>query len=140
MKLENGRITILINPEGTIIEIEDATASVVFARLRLSPEQLSTALGRTAMVKCEIEINGLEKVGKTHENKYFTFEIPADLRSPAAISKYKEKRDSLHSMALAALEKEGLTEWQPDNYFSSQNSFFQKEGKSFARCTIRRWI
>jgi hypothetical protein len=133
MKLENGRITVLINTDFTVIQIEDANASVEFCRIRLTPEQLSTALGRTAMTRCEIEVSSLEKVGKKHENKDFTFEVTKELSS-------SDKRDELRSIAVQALKKEGLSEWQPDNYFSSQSSFFQQDGKFYARCIIRRWI
>jgi hypothetical protein len=30
--------------------------------------------------------------------------------------------------------------WTPDLYFNSQDSFFYKDKKRFARTTIRRWV
>ena len=30
--------------------------------------------------------------------------------------------------------------WIADAYFGSQNSFFKKDGKQYARATIRRWL
>jgi len=127
MKLK-GKISILINREHTTIEIEDENANARFLTIKLTPEQLSEALSRTMCVNCEIEVRGLEKVGKTHENKSFEFEIPKELAS------------SKHSDNLQEISQSLLTDgWISEGYFSSQNSFFIRDDKQMARCTIRRW-
>lgn len=127
MKLK-GKISILINREHTTIEIEDDNANAMFLTIKLTPEQLSEALSRTMCVDCEIEVKGLEKVGKTHENKTFEFEIPKELAS------------SRNEIKLQELAQNLLTDgWLAEGYFSSQNSFFMKDNKQMARCTIRRW-
>jgi hypothetical protein len=131
MKLK-GKISILINREYTTIEIEDDLASTTFVKARLTPEQLSAVLSRQARIDCELEIRGLEKIGKKHENKYFEFEIQKGLRD----SKYSE---SLRTIAQNLLNNQDEG-WIAEGYFSSQNSFFEKDGKQYARCTIRRWI
>ena len=128
MKLE-GRISILINRDGTTIEIEDEKANTRFVRITLTPEQLSAALSRQMAVECELEVKGLSRVGKVHENKSFEFEIPKDLAS-------SRNEQNLHEIAQSLL----TDGWVADRYFSSQNSFFQKDGVRYARCTIRRWI
>jgi uncharacterized protein YggL (DUF469 family) len=127
MKLE-GRISILINREGTTIEIEDENANARFLKVSLTPEQLSMALSRQMSVECEIEVNALHKIGKRHENKSFEFEIPKDLASSRDAQKLQQIAQSLLSDG-----------WMADNYFSSQNSFFKKGETQYARCTIRRW-
>ena len=127
MKLK-GKISILINREYTTIEIEDDNANARFLTIKLTPEQLSEALSRTMCVDCEIEVKGLEKVGKTHENKSFEFEIPKELAS------------SRNENQLQTIVQSLLTDgWISDGYFSSQNSFFVRDGQQMARCTIRRW-
>jgi len=128
MKVE-GRISILINRENTTIEIQDEKANARFVTVTLTPEQLSAALSRQMAVECELVVKGLEKVGKKHENKYFEFEIDENIRS----SKYENE---LHKIAESLL----TDGWVADRYFSSQNSFFKKDGKQYARCIIRRWI
>lgn len=35
---------------------------------------------------------------------------------------------------------QGMHEWVSDNYFQSQDSFFSKDGKNYARAVIRRWV
>lgn len=130
MELE-GKISILIGRDFTIIEIEDDQANTTFARITLTPEQLSAALSRQACVGCKLEVNGLNKIGKKHENKNFEFEIPKELSTS---SKSKELR------IIAQSKLNGGNGWIADSYFGSQDSFFIKENKNYARCTIRRWI
>lgn len=128
MKLE-GKISIFVNEDYTTIEVEDDNANMTFAKIRLTPQQLSAALSRRACVDCEITINGIDKVGKKHENKSFEFEIPDDLtRSVYA--------DRLQEIAQSKLS-DG---WIAESYFGNQNSFFAKDGNQYARCTIRRWV
>jgi hypothetical protein len=128
MKLE-GRISVLINRDGTTIEVEDENANARFLKITLTPEQLSAALSRQMAVECEIEVRGLEKIGKKHENKRFEFEIPSDLAS---------SRNDLELQKLAqSLLSDG---WIAEKYFSSKDSFFKKDGVQYAICTIRRWV
>jgi hypothetical protein len=128
MKLQ-GKITMLVNTDYTTIQIEDSISSTLFCEVTLSPEQLSAILSRLACVSCELELHGLEKIGKTHECKTFEFEISE--------KEYKD-RDSVVLKAKAdSLLKD---EWVAEDYFNSQNSFFKKEKKQYARCTIRRWV
>lgn len=128
MKIE-GRISIFINREYTTFEIEDENASVTFVKIRLTPEQLSAALSRQAMVECELEVHGIEKVGKRMEHESFVFEIPKELAS-------SNNEDKLHEIAQGLLS-DG---WISDRYFRSQNTFFTKDDKQYARVTIRRWV
>ena len=131
MKIE-GRISILVNREHTTIEIEDNNANTRFLNIKLTPEQLSMCLSRQACVPCEIELRGIEKLGKMHENESFVFEIPEELYQYGVEN--KEER-------LRVLAQTKLTNgWIAEGYFRSQNSFFAKDGKHYARCIIRRWI
>ena len=127
MKIENPKITMLINPDYTEIEITDSDANETIAKVKLTPEQLSTILSRQGYVNCECSTGDLTRIGKKHENKYFYFEIT----------------DSKEDLTLAcneALFKQGMQEWVPENYYQSQKSFFSKGGKDYARTVIRRWV
>lgn len=127
MKIE-GKISILIGRDETTIEIHDDQANVKFVSVKLTPEQLCAALSRQVRIECELELRGLDKVGKIHENKSFVFEIPGALCS----SKHSEE---LQKIAQSQLE-EG---WVAEKYFDSQDSFFKREDKQYAKVTIRRW-
>ena len=129
MKLENARISIFISAHETTIELKDNDSIATFCKVTLTPQQLSQALGRLSYTHCVAEVSGLDKLGKKHENKQFSFELPENYI----------KTDLAKYCRLAML-KEGLLDWEDDNYYSSQNSFFVKDGKKYANVTIRRWI
>lgn len=129
MKLENSRITILVNSEETIIELFDYKSFITFARIKLTPEQLSSALSRMSHTACKsVEVIGLDKLNKTLEHEVLEFEIP--------YVSYKE-RDAVAAKIATEQCPEG---WEPDNYFGAQGSYFTKDGKEYARVTIRRWV
>lgn len=128
MKLK-WKITFLANRDYTTIEIEDDDANVNFVKVKLTPEQLSMILWRQACVDCELEVMWLEKVWKKHENKSFEFEIPESLRS-------SRRTKELNNIANSQLKDW----WISNDSYSSQGSFFSKDGKYYARATIRRWI
>ena len=130
MKLEDASITILINEGRTFIDLHDENAAVTFIRIELTPAQLSQALSRQSHTKCEMEICDLNVVGKKMEHKTIEFEIPVDCG-------YGEDR---RKIAMEHAQKVCPEGWITENYFGSQNSFFYKDGKNYARCTIRRWL
>ena len=128
MKLKDPKISILIGQESTTIEIYDSASSTTFVRVKLTPDQLSSALSRLSHSPCECSVHNLERLGKTHEVTKFEFEIPeTDWKTREKIAKETAEK----------LCPEG---WKSDGYFSSQDSFFTKDGKKMARVTIRRWV
>lgn len=129
MKLE-GKISILINRDFTTIEIRDDKANITFAKLKLTPELLSAALSRQMYVDCEIDVKGLDIVGKIHQCIEYEFELPE------WYDRFKHKGNSLKDY-VDKLLSDG---WVCDNYFGSQNSFFTKDGKNMGRAIIRRWV
>lgn len=130
MELTDARISLLIGSESTTIEFIDNASNTTFAKATLTPEQLSQALSRVSYTPCEIEVRGLERVGKKCEVSQLEFEVPEGFTH--------------NSKSYAVLNQRALRVappgWTPDNYYGSQNSFFQKDGKKYARCTIRRWV
>jgi hypothetical protein len=128
MKIKNAKFTMLINGDKTTINIKDSDAAITFVKLELSPEQLCQAMSRLVNVDCEIDVYGLDLVGKKHETKTFEFQLPEK-------SFYNKK------IAWETAQKLCPKGWTPENYFGSQNSFFHNENDEiWARCTIRRWV
>jgi len=108
------------------ISIRDENACVGFVEVNMGLANFAKAV-TSLQVPCEIEVRGLEKVGKKHEHKTFEFKIA----------------DTIHDRnenAIKEIKKICPKGWEPDLYFSSQNSFFYKDGEYFARTTIRRWV
>ena len=123
-----GQITILTNNRGTTIEIMDQTSRVTFVKVFLTPEQFCTGLGRLCNVPCEYtEIQGLDKVGKKLETKHMEFVMPNSNAYD------KELAKSIASTYL-------VDGWEVYDSFSSQRSFFVKDGLHYAHCCIRRWV
>lgn len=132
MKIKNPKITMLINRKYTEIEIIDSDANTTIAKVKLTPEQLSAILSREGYVDCECTTGELSRIGKKHEHKQFEFEI---------IDSEVKNNESLLLLACnEALSQQGMAEWIPDKYFRSHGSFFTKDGKDYARATIRRWV
>lgn len=128
MKLK-GSITILIDEEETTIEIMDELSRITFVEVKLTPQQLSAALSRLCNIDCEIDVMGLDRVGKKHEHDKLEFEITDSLRS------------SRNEKLLQHIAQSKLSDgWIAESYFGSKDSFFTKDGKPYARVTIRRWV
>ena len=64
------------------------------------------------------------------ENKTFEFKIPNDIG-------YGENRKAI---AIQTAKHKCPIGWTPDEGFSSQGSFFSKNGQDYAKTTIRRWV
>lgn len=132
MQTIDGRVSLLVSGEGAKLEIYGANASCVILSADFTAEQFCSMLGRVAMVKADLKIYDLSKVGKTHENKVFEFEIldsHANSRNAAILTRIAQRH----------LDAEGEG-WVADSYFSSKDTFFKKDGIQFARVTVRRWI
>ena len=128
MKLDNGKITILAEKKGVFIELYDSDSCISFIDIKLTSEQFTTALSRMGHTPCTIEYRGLDLIGKRMYHKDFEFEMPVDYDSTY--------RDEIVVSRAKKLCPEG---WEPDLSFSSRDSFFIKDGKSYARTTIRKW-
>ncbi len=130
INLENPKISIFINQEGTTIELHDSKSATKFATIKLTNDQLASALSRLSHTDCSVELVGLDKVNKEMKWQYYVFEINQEIRKSNA---------ALNQKCLKCLQDDNMTDWIPDSYFGSQNSFFEKDGKYYARATIRKW-
>ena len=75
LKLQDPKITFLVNSDYTDIEIIDSKSNTTFVKIKLTQEQLSKILSRQGYVDCSCEVSNLDRVGKTHECKDYVFEI-----------------------------------------------------------------
>jgi hypothetical protein len=84
-------------------------------------------LGRTDVQKAEIM--DIERLGKTMEINHFEMEIPEELRN-------KKEEEIISKLIISACPDD----WDPDLYFHSKGSFFEKNGKEYVSVTLRRWV
>ena len=138
MELKDCRISIHVGcpsmdsgePAIARFELYDQVSGTTFARVTMTADQFAKALGGLGNCKCaKAEVFALDRLNKKHEHKTFAFPLFEDVgfgdRKPAAIQAAKDAAP---------------VGWTPDCSFSSQNSFFQKDGKPWARTIIRRWV
>ena len=135
MKLQDGAISFLVNPGRTTIEIHDRVSGVMFAEIRLTDEQVVQMMSRLSFTDCDISVFGLDKIGKKMESASFEFELPDGFQR----SKGGED-NNLNRVCWYALRASEFSLWEPQLYFGSQNSFFSKDGKQYARTVVRRWV
>lgn len=131
----NASITFLVGSEETIIRVEDIDAVSTFLEIKLTPEQLSSALsrlGNTPVEKCTL-INDLSILGKKREHK--TVEIPTGLNT---ISYHG--RDVICKPIIDEFMEENYPEWTPSYYLRAQDSFFTNNDETWLRITIMRWV
>ena len=129
MKIE-GNIDILYSNGRVRITVFDKAAACVVCEVEMTPEQFThAAMGRLSHCDVEsIHVPALEKVGKTMEHKSVEFPIDCD--------GFGDERKQAAIEAAKAHTPEG---WIASEYYGSQGSFFKKDGKQWARTTIRRW-
>lgn len=133
MEIE-AKFTFLIGNEGTTVEISCDKSGITFFRGRLSADSTLRAFSRQAYVPMEeAKLLGLEGVGKKLVLGEVVFEVPENLQFSR---RNPDRKKELESLALAACPKD----CKPDFYFGSQNSFFIKDGKHYARCTTRKYV
>lgn len=126
----NADITIISDRDGVRIEIRDRDASVMMIKLDLSSKQFTSAIGRLAHTEVrDCEVYGLDKIGKRQETDTLEFCLDVD--------KWVDKTKNQARKKVIENCPEG---WEPDMNFGSQDSFFNKDGKEWARTTIRRWV
>ncbi len=133
MKLKDGRISILCHEDEVTIDVYDYVSGSTLVGVKLSSRQFTQALSRMMYTKCKsVEVLNLDRINKKHEHKPFEFELPVvDDRFNY------EQREKIAKECVKDLCPDG---WVADTYFSSQNSFFSKDGKEYARTIIRRWV
>lgn len=116
----------------SVIQISCAISGLQIAEITLNPVQLTQLLGGMGGVDGEMTYyNNGDNIGKVRESMTLEFEIP---------EKYNRyDNDDIEEIKKLA-EKNCPDGWVASTYFRSQNSFFRKDGKSFARTNAFRWV
>ena len=124
----DGKITLLIDRDRTMIRIEDAKSGITFIEVILTPEQTISALSRMGNTPCQFELHQSQDIGKTYQWKELEFEIPDSWTH----GHDKELEELANTIAEPG--------WKCDGYFQRHNTFFKRDKKWYARCNIQRWV
>ena len=68
MKLQ-GKLTMLVGRDGATFEVVDATSGVRFLSFEMNTEDYCAALGRQSYITIDMDIRGLDLIGKKKELK-----------------------------------------------------------------------
>ncbi len=123
-------VTILCSKEAVELHIEDRDAGIRILELKMTPEDFTAALGRLAFCPAEAVAWGLDKVGMVLEHDKIIFPLDCEWDSQSDFARAQAVR-------ICQLDH---PDWTPEMSFSSQDSFFNRDGRMWARTTIRRWV
>lgn len=110
------------------IEISDEVSRIRFCDVIMDLDAFADALTGLGFCKCDIDVRGLEHLGKRKERKQLTLKMP-DVG-------WKERDKT----AFNILSQNCPDGWTPVNYFGSQGSFFFKDGELYVVGTVERWV
>lgn len=129
MKIK-GKVSLIFDVErGLTIELEDRIANTRFARVTIKAEDVIQAFCQRADIDCIMEIEHLDRIGKKH--KHIKLEFPMPLKGVS----YSNRKE----VAIAECQKYLPKGWIADKGYSSQDSFFIKDGVEWASTIIRKY-
>lgn len=113
------------------IEITDERSHIGFCRIKISMTEFGNAITGLSFRPCELDLLGLEKVGKFREYK----EEVIYISSPSLLTSLKEKAAEV----LAPYEIDG---WigSRDDLINHHRQFTKDDGKSYARVGFVRFV
>lgn len=122
-------LTFLIGKDGAHIELHDKVSGICMFRGDMTPENTLSLMGRLSHTPVKGYLGNLSHVGKKLVMDKLEFELPED-------ADYSTEKEMARTLAKAICP----VGWTPDMYFGSQNSFFTKDGKRYARTIIRSYV
>jgi hypothetical protein len=127
----NLQITVTATYEDSIrISLYDTDSCLTFVEMEMTREQFINAT-MNRLGNCNVEkstVRSLELVGKKREGDTLEFKMPdVSIRNQ-------------HETAVKEALRVCPEGWEPATAFSSQGSFFTKNGEQWARTPIMRWV
>jgi hypothetical protein len=129
----NGKLTLLFNSDGLYLEIDDDDSGIRIITARLNKNQTCDVLARVGYTKMEsVEFtDNSSNIGKKLELNTIVV--------PLGVGRYTINKEETKVIAEKYI-KENYGEWVLWDTFSSQGSYFSKDGIDYARASIRRWV
>ena len=131
MKNNQGKMTLLFDRDrGLNIRVEDKNSGLVVIDATVESADISALLSRQAMIRCEYTtFENENSLGKYKILGTFTFEIPDNI-------KFSERKEYAIEYA-----RDNCPEgWKPCLCFNSKTSFTHNDNKTFANCTIAKYV
>jgi hypothetical protein len=110
-----------------VISIVDDASRLQFVEVSMEPEAFAYAITGLAYRPADIEVRGLEFVGKTHVREQRTIECPLNTHDKSTLRKWLEDN----------AQEEG---WLLDTYLGSQTSITRGDGKTILRYAVDKYV
>jgi len=112
------------------IKVQDVKSRTRFLDVEISYSDFAQLLTGLSEVSCDIIPNNLDRVGK----EMVMEEVVVEMSEEASYSKPLANQRVLNWIEASEHD------WVIFGGFSSQNTFFKKEGINYARTNLRRWV
>ena len=110
------------------IQVRDVDAHIRFLDIEIDLDKFTKCITGLSEIECTATLRGIENVGKKRETMAIEVEIPKNI--------YTNRKETAYVLAKKCTPKG----WQCSKFFGSQSSFFEREGKSYAKTTATRWV
>ncbi len=125
-----GSLTICKDSSGTVrVYVRDQESRTVFAALRLSPEDFADALFGLAETHCELDVHGLDRIGKRRVSESRQIEVLGEAKI--------YKRDNLRAWLRENAQEPG---WILDDYLGTQGSVLYRDGKVLLNYRVYKFV
>ena len=122
------KVTISRCSDDTIrIRFEDIASSIEFAEVTMTPEAFGSAITGLSSQDAELEVRGLQFVGKQRINELRQIECPLKTYDR------KEMENWLRDNA----QEDG---WMVNTYLGSQSSIKHKDGKTILNYSVTKYV
>jgi len=111
-----------------LITIKDTSSRIRFCDIEIDYDKFTKCITGLSEVECDFVTRSLNDVGKTKEQLEMVFKLPT--------SYYTMGKDRIIFIAKNKIP----SGWSCNLFFNSQDSFFNIDGRKYARTTIYRWI
>ena len=128
MSLGISRVSSNMEDDFISIIVEDDLSGARFLELKLGMADFARAISGLHGVGATGTVRGLDVIGLKHECRKFEFELSEG-------TKFRDKETARKIVQEVCPEG-----WEPDTGFGNQDSFYKKDGKEYAKTTIRRWV
>jgi len=129
-----GRVTSNVEDDFITVELKDSNSSTTFARAKISFSNFSKAI-TSQIVDCEIDVLGLDKIGKKLETKRI------DVYFPKNYSSKTDPDDKIIENVLSEFEIDG---WKGDkSYVKNHHNYIGEKSTELSDCysmLFRRYI
>lgn len=110
------------------LAVSDVASGARFVELEISYHDFTAALSTRASQPCELEVRGVDHLGKRREVKTVSFQM--------SVGKFEDVRSEKYKAFIAMVEAEETEGWHGD----VDGAFRSQQPPGVTNVTFRRWV